>query len=249
MCTGECVSVDVHVRMILLIFHLYIHRMLLVGVRTCHAYLSTTTTTTSTATTSPCSSTDCARVPVRWFSLCSSLLEQCCLVWSSAEQAARARAAEEDSLYRYRTKTHVITGDEEGEGEGVVRQMFPVYDCEFEEGVEEEGGEGEEEGEMEGDVESDIGPVHQFSSREMEEVSSLHLLLFATSRSPTRPDSCSVAGSSRYSLAATLATIAGPTPGETTLAQRSTSSPSVSPLTHATTQVCLLTTVCLEAMH
>ena len=225
--------------------------MLLVGVRTCHAYLSTATT--STATTSPtaaCSSTDCTRVPVRWFSLCSSLLEQCWAVWSSAEQAARARAAEEDSLYRYRTKTHLITGDEEGEGEGVVRQMFPVYDCEFEERVEEEGGEGEEEGEMEGDVEGDIGPVCQFSSREMEEVSSLHLLLFATTRSHTCPDSCSVAGSSRYSLAATLATIAGPTPGETTLAQRSTSSLSISPLTHANTSGSGLSTdYCLFGGH
>jgi midasin len=146
----------------------------------------------------------------KWLSLCSSLLEQCWSVWNTSEQLLQAKRAEEDSLYRYRTHKHVI--QEEEVEEEVVRQMFPVYDSTFEEGEGDKfetgmGGEAEGLREME-----DTEMVCPFTSKEMEEVCDLHLLLFAEN---TLGDSHRSSGvmSSKYSLAALLADIVSHIPG------------------------------------
>ena len=178
----------------------------MVGVRTYHSYLSS-------IDTSGC-------IPKRWLTKCSSLLELCWSQWAKAEEAARAKAIEEESLYRYKTKTHIITGDEATE-EGVVRELFPIYDSVFEDGLKEEGGDGEEFGEGSGmedgaadgtvqGSEEGSGVICRFSNEQVEEIASLHLLLFSKGHyrsSGTSADECG------YSLAATLTDVIGPVPG------------------------------------
>lgn len=180
------------------------YRILLVGVRSCHNYISSTIGTTASAST---------YVPKRWLSLCSSLLEQCWSLWDAADQTMRAKAVEEESLYCYKTKTHNIGGNEEGEEEESVRQVFPLYDCVFE-----EGGEGNKqiEGETEDgergkkEEEGNTSGVCQFTCEEMEEVSCLHQLLFSQT---THFNSTLL--TSKYSLAASLADIVCHIPGDT----------------------------------
>lgn len=169
----------------------------MVAVRSCHKYISSTI-----------SNIGGSHISEKWLTLCGSVLEQCWSLWDTAEQTKRAKAAEEDSLYCYRTKTHIVSDDDEGVEEGAVRQIFPVYDCEFEGGKEERGMEMKEENEpgVSGDV------VCQLTSEEMEEVSSLHQLLF-THRESSQQSSTFL--SSKYSLAASLADIISHIPGDT----------------------------------
>ena len=57
----------------------------------------------------------------------SVVLTQCWVQWSRAEEESRRKEQEEQNLYRYRERTHVI---EEGEGEVLeeeLRRVFPVY--------------------------------------------------------------------------------------------------------------------------
>ena len=176
-------------------------RMLLIGVRVYFAYLS--------------SNVIPGCVPERWLAQCSSLLEVCWSLWVKAEAAARAKTMEEESLYRYRTKTHHIADDEVAEEEGVVRELFPVYDNEFEEGLEAEGS-GEPGGTVgvEGrkEVEDDgVGVLCQFSDEEMEGIAKLHMLVFTKDHSTLTKNLAQDCG---YSLAAALASLIGPIPGQ-----------------------------------
>lgn len=153
-------------------------------------------------------------VSKRWLSLCSSLLEQCWSLWSTAEQLLQAKRAEEDSLYRYKAHKHVIRGDEEGGAEDeVVRQIFPVYDFMFEEGEKDvfEGETGEGVERLAEEVE-DTRLVCQFTCEELKEVSTLHLLLFAKN-TLSDPHRDSTVLSQKYSLAALLADIVSYIPG------------------------------------
>lgn len=166
----------------------------MVAVRACHKYIS-----------SAISNIGASHISEKWLTLCGCVLEQCWSLWDAAEQSKRAKAVEEDSLYCYRTKTHVVS-DDEGVDEGAVRQIFPVYDCEFESGQVEEGIEMKEESEPGRD---DV--ACQLTSEEMEEVSSLHQLLFAHRENSQQ---ISTFLSSKYSLAASLADLIGHIPGD-----------------------------------
>ena len=62
------------------------------------------------------------------------VLEQCWSRWSQAAEESRQREREEQSLYKYRQKTHVIE-EEEGEvTEEELNRVFPVYEFMEEEG-------------------------------------------------------------------------------------------------------------------
>lgn len=175
-------------------------RMALIGVRVYFAYLTS-------HHTSGC-------VSKRWLAQCSSLLELCWSLWAKAEEAARAKTLEEESLYRYRTKTHHIADEEAAEEEVVVRKLFPVYDNEFEEGLDAEGNgdpkarEGMEGGKEAGDGEA--GVLCQFSDEEMEDIAKLHLLVFTKDCCHLTKISAQDCG---YSLAAALSNLIGPIPG------------------------------------
>jgi len=101
-------------------------------------------------------------------------------VWSVARAESRAREMEEQSLYKYRSKTHVIQESEEEVSESQLREMFPVYEEWTEEeemDVEEDGGGREEEGEAEGSPEATHGGCEMFTSEEWQFVVDLHLKL------------------------------------------------------------------------
>ena len=204
--------------------------MLMVAVRSCYEFILSTI-----------SNIGGSHISEKWLSLCGLVLEQCWSLWDAAEQTKRAKAIEEDSLYCYRTKTHIVSDDDEGVEEGAVRQMFPVYDCEFESGKEERGIETKEESEP-GEV-GDV--VCQLSSEEMEEVSSLHQLLF-TRRESSQQSSTFL--SSKYSLAASLTDIISCIPGDTISERGDMTNVNVH-MYNTCVQVCQLTTVYLVGMH
>ena len=166
----------------------------------CYSYLTTTRLASHT--------------PARWFQLCCSLLELCYSQWTKLEEMAREKAIEEESLYRYRTKTHNIPEEKE-EDERAMEELFPVYDSEFEEepGVEisEDILDNDATEEVKEDAEGISSSVlHQFSEKELEEIASLHIFLFA------RTQYCPVSSNREdkgYLLAASLADIIGPMPG------------------------------------
>ena len=178
----------------------------MVGVRTYLSYLSSINTY--------------GYIPKRWLTKCASLLELCWSQWVKALEAAQAKAIEEESLYRYRTKTHIIT-DGEATDEGVLRELFPIYDSVFEDGLKEEGGDSEEfeegsgiengvvDGRVQG-VEEESGVICGFSNEQLEEIASLHLLLFSKGQYRSFVISADECG---YSLAATLTDVIGPVPG------------------------------------
>ena len=176
--------------------------MLLIGVRTCHKYI------TSVASSCPC-------VTKRWLLLGSSLIKSCWTLWNVADQAMRTASAEENSLYRYKTRTHVINAeDSEDVEEGVVRQCFPLYDSEFEEQTMEAEDEGKMCEDMNGRGDEDMkgeGDVCQFTSEEMEEVCSLHRLLLATTTSANSPQHPLII--EKYAVAASLAGFVTHIPG------------------------------------
>jgi midasin len=135
-------------------------------------------------------------------------------LWESVEKAARAKAEEESSLYRYRTTEHKIDLDDTGEGDsGVVRELFPVYDDEFENSDERE--DMNESGSAEEVSTCDTEGLSQFSSAEMEEISDLHQLLFDAHQLRALHQS-SDARRTNYSLAASLADIISQIPGLST---------------------------------
>lgn len=128
----------------------------------------------------------------------------------------RTKSAEDNSLFKYKTRTHVISTEVEDEvKEGVVRQLFPVYDSEFEELSIDSAVEGAVNEDMKGRDEDDIQvegeDVCQFTSEEMEEVSCLHQLLL-TSNSSTNSHQEHLF-MERYSLASSLAGFISQLPG------------------------------------
>jgi midasin len=168
-------------------------RMLLIGVKFSKCFISHYSKTTS-----------CTTLSRRWYSLCSTLLKYCWLLWNRAEQANRAKMEEESSLYRYRTKTHDISLLGEGEvDDEVVRQIFPIYDEQFEElsGKEDSS---KDDTQMEAD--EGVQEVSQFTHSEMREVFDLHQQLFTPqSRSQHHPYQLFDTMRARYSFAAALA--------------------------------------------
>ncbi len=114
------------------------------------------------------------------------LLDHWWRLWSASEAELRAKEKEEQSLYKYRSKTHVIQESEDDISESQLREMFPVFeDWEDEDGVmamEEDGGvdEVEEEdgsggkGKM---AEEDINAV-TLTSDELQSVANLHQMLY-----------------------------------------------------------------------
>ena len=114
------------------------------------------------------------------------LLDHWWRLWSASEAELRAKEQEEQSLYKYRSKTHVIQESEDDISESQLREMFPVFeDWEDEDGVmamEEDGGvdEVEEEdgsggkGKM---AEEDINAV-TLTSDELQSVANLHQMLY-----------------------------------------------------------------------
>lgn len=129
------------------------------------------------------------------------LLELCWTSWRNAEEERRLKEIEEQNLYRYRAKTHVI-GDEEGGGalEELLGSAIVDYSGFMEDGEEGET-EGEGEGETEGGVEdTDTDMAHGvigFSVDEMQCIAGLHMSLYSDR------DLCSVSSASVQSAAKT----------------------------------------------
>lgn len=165
----------------------------MIGVRSCHNYITTITNSIT--------------IPQKWNLLCSTLVDMCWSFWDTAEQSTKIRIAEESSLYRYRTTTHDIVDEEVEPEEGVVRQMFPLYDSEFDEVIYEG-----MEHEMCNDDDKDMDIVCQFTTSEMEEISNLHQLFLASHLQANQHKKYSVL-SSKYSLASALVDIIGIIPG------------------------------------
>ncbi len=114
------------------------------------------------------------------------LLDHWWRLWSASEAELRAKEQEEQSLYKYRSKTHVIQESEDDISESQLREMFPVFeDWEDEDGVmameedgrvdevEEEDGSGGK-GKM---AEEDINAV-TLTSDELQSVANLHQMLY-----------------------------------------------------------------------
>lgn len=107
------------------------------------------------------------------------VLEQCWTRWARAAEVSRQREKDEQSLYKYRQKTHVIE-EEEGEVlEEELKRVFPVY--EFMEGEGERscdlarGSEGEGKGHDE--PKTDNSAPLEFSLEELQSIASLHMSL------------------------------------------------------------------------
>jgi hypothetical protein len=145
----------------------------------------------------------------------AEVLEQCWSRWSLAAEESRQREREEQSLYKYRQKTHVIE-EEEGEvSEAEVERFFPTYE------FMEEGEDGEEKScdQTTGSCDAEeVGkvrePVTEFSSDELQSIASLHLSLYnpGTSISAGRASALSAAMS--YDLAGSIAKSIDVIPGK-----------------------------------
>lgn len=123
------------------------------------------------------SSLRCSELPV-----VESVLELCWILWSGAEEHLRTKELEEQSLYKFRSKTHLIQESEGEVSERQLKEMFPSYEEPLEEEMsgsmdtmeEDERG---REGELETDVVRDSAIV-KFSVEDLQHVASLHLLLY-----------------------------------------------------------------------
>ena len=112
------------------------------------------------------------------------LLDHWWSLWSASEAENRARELEDQSRYRYRSKTHIIRESKEEVSESQLREMFPVYEEWTEEedemSVEKEEKEGgEEEGDDERSSEATRVGCLKFSSEELQLVVNIHLKLQA----------------------------------------------------------------------
>ena len=115
------------------------------------------------------------------------LLDHWWSLWSASEAESRAKELEDQSLYRYRSKTHIIQESEEEVSESQLQEMFPVYkewtEEEDEMSVDKEekegDGQGEEEGDIEGSSEATRVGCLKFSSEELQLVVNIHLKLHA----------------------------------------------------------------------
>lgn len=114
-------------------------------------------------------------------SVVNRLLGVCHMLWGLADQRERERAAEEESLYRYRPRTFEVSErEEELVMERQLKELFPSFENDFQ-------GEGEnhENDHDEQGVTDDSSKVtsacslSQFTDDEMQLILSLHLTTFA----------------------------------------------------------------------
>ena len=149
--------------------------------------------------------------------MAAEVLEQCWSLWSRAEEHLRVREREEQSLYKFRSKTHVVQDTECEENERQLRNLFPSY----EESMEEEmGGRGEEmvgdEEEKEDGAENGVvgrkEEVASFCVEDLQHIANLHLLLYGENveKSVCPHDSRKMA----YRLGSGLTNSLGTIPGE-----------------------------------
>ena len=147
-------------------------------------------------------------------SLMNELVHHCWQLWTRAEERAKRKSQEEDSLYRYKSKTHLITISETSEEEAQLEVMFPSYDQQFNEDDEIEE-DNREEKVMEGICETDgEDQTIVFTVSEMEQIVNSHFLLFnkvAAETSFSMPCSPTLLVKSSYSLASRLVALAGST--------------------------------------
>ena len=140
------------------------------------------------------------------------VLELCWTLWSVAEEHLRQKEIEEQSLYKFRTKTHVIQDSEEEVCERQLRDMFPSYEGSMEDELS-GGAENMEEdkGRTEDGLDTDItGAPLKFSEDEVRHVAHLHLLMYGEVDPSSRPlDSEKIS----YELSSCLTNSLGSIPG------------------------------------
>lgn len=141
------------------------------------------------------------------------LLELCWTSWSKAEEEAKLKELEEQNLYRYRQKSHVIDdGDDDAALEEQLKGVFPDYSGYME----------EESCDIEGEgVCSEPSPSTEssaigFSSEELQSIAGLHLMLYHSQEAATSlggPSRVQTAARMSYDLAGHLAGSLGSIPG------------------------------------
>ena len=138
-------------------------------------------------------------------------MEFCWTLWSRSKEEARTKELEDQNLYRYRSKTHLIAESESDALEKQFKNVFPSY-TEFmdEEYIEEE-------------VKEEVGgsdPVRDhavvsFSAEEMMSIASLHLRLYSSEDTEElwRTASNKKPSKISYELASQLTVTLGDIPG------------------------------------
>lgn len=112
-----------------------------------------------------------------WRDIVWCLLELCESLWLQCEEKERERAREEESLYRFKTKTHKIAESEDTIEEVQLRTLFPSFEKDF--------ADTEENEELSSiyvnnpqQPPSSVDPQQyyvQFTPQEMEQICSLHM--------------------------------------------------------------------------
>lgn len=122
----------------------------------------------------------------------SNFLELCWSLWLQADEQARLRVTEEESLYRYKERTHHISVAEDVAEEEQLSALFPSYDREFltelevldELESESSLGKGCDDANQQQPATSLATSPREaivFSSEEMDKICSVHLLLYSKS--------------------------------------------------------------------
>ncbi len=144
----------------------------------------------------------------------SVLFEICWTRWSRSEEEARLKEIEDQNLYRYRERTHVIEEDDDESLERELQKLFPDYQNYLEE-EEEEGKKDEEDEERMEEERSGSESLRtiKFSPEEIEAVANLHMLLYGDGKATDSQKSAPSAEES-YALAAYLARPLDPVPGK-----------------------------------
>ena len=125
-------------------------------------------------------------VPLYLYNTLLSLLHHCCQLWLTADQYEEMKKAEEDSLYRYKSKVHIIdlssdgaNGDSSKENE-LLQTLFPQFDHEFT--VDSDGTTTdtttEQQAATNDKVEEDQHNLSQFTDEEMDRIVRLQSYLF-----------------------------------------------------------------------
>ena len=118
-----------------------------------------------------------------WRDIVWCLLDLCGSLWLQCEEKERERAREEESLYRFRTKTHQIAESEDTIEEVQLRTLFPSFEKHFA-NTEEDFTNTEENEELSSSYVNDpqqspsaVDPQQyvQFTSQEMDQICSLHM--------------------------------------------------------------------------
>lgn len=143
------------------------------------------------------------------------VLEHCWLRWSRAAEESRQREREEQSLYRYRQKTHVIEEEEQEVSEEELKRVFPVYDfMEEEEGSHDMGAGSCDLTSGSCDTEGNgHEPVVGFTSEETQAIASLHMSLYNREWGISDESVIAQSAKSSYDLAGSLANLIDTIPG------------------------------------